>query len=68
MGNKAYMNNSVNDDFAQISLSTPSHPVIEYVAPSWKLKKVYGMTGRDGLLYMAGRDSRFFLIVDPTKY
>lgn len=68
MGNKAYMINSVNNDFVQIDLSSPAHPVIDYVAPSWKLKKVYGMAGRDGLLYMAGRDSRFFLVVDPSKY
>ncbi len=68
MGNKAYVINSVNDCFVQIDLGSPSHPAIDYVAPSWMLKKVYGMTGRDGLLYMAGRDSRFFLVVDPARY
>ncbi|MBO9571331.1 MAG: hypothetical protein J7497_03860 [Chitinophagaceae bacterium] len=68
MGNKAYVINSINDCFVQVDLSSPDKPAIDYVAPSWKLKKVYGLDGRDGLLYMAGRDSRYFLIVDPSKY
>jgi hypothetical protein len=68
VGKKAYVINSINDCFVEIDLSSPKSPLINYVAPSWKLKKVYGMAARDGLLYMAGRDSRYFLIVDPAKY
>lgn len=68
IGKKAYIINSVNDCLAQIDISIPSKPVLDFVAPSWKLKKVYGMTAAHGLLYMAGRDSRYFLIVDPRKF
>jgi len=68
MGNKAYIINSINDTFVQIDISSPQQPRIDYVAPSWKLKKVYGMAGKNGLLYMAGRDSRMFTVVDPTKF
>jgi hypothetical protein len=49
---------------AVFDLTDPARPV---VVPSWMLKKVYGMTGRDGLLYVAGRDSRFFLIPKPAR-
>jgi photosystem II stability/assembly factor-like uncharacterized protein len=68
IGKKAYIINSVNDCFVEVDLSSPQKPVLDYVVPSWKLKKVYGMTAKDGLLYMAGRDSRYFLVVDPKKY
>ncbi len=68
IGSKAYTINSINDSFVQVDLLNPGSPKIDYVAPSWKLKKVYGLAGKDGLLYMAGRDSRYFLVVDPKRY
>lgn len=68
IGKKAYMINSINDCLVELDLSSPSKPVIDWVVPSWKLKKVYGLTAKDGLLYMVGRDSRYFLVVDPKKY
>ncbi len=67
-GNKAYTINSVGDSFSQIDISSPEKPLIDYIVPSWKLKKGYGIAAANGLLYMAGRDSRFFIIVDPSKY
>jgi photosystem II stability/assembly factor-like uncharacterized protein len=68
MGSKAYTINSGSNSFAQIDISSPEKPVIDYIAPSWKLKKGYGIAAREGLVYMVGRDSRFFVIVDPSKY
>ena len=68
IGKKAYIINSINDCLAEVDLSRPGKPVLDFVAPSWKLKKVYGMTADKGLLYMAGRDSKYFLVVDPKKY
>ncbi|MBX2924986.1 MAG: hypothetical protein KF746_22485 [Chitinophagaceae bacterium] len=68
MGNKAYTINSVSNSLAQIDISSPEKPVIDYIVPSWKLKKGYGIAAKDGLVYMVGRDSRCFVIVDPSKY
>jgi len=68
MDKKAYLINSINNTFVQIDITTPENPTIDYVAPSWKLKKVYGMAGKNGLLYMAGRDSRIFSVVDPKLF
>ena len=68
MNNKAYIINSINDCFAEVDLSVPGAPKLDYIVPSWKLKKVYGMAVKDGLLYLAGRDSRYFLVVDPARY
>ncbi|NJK96995.1 MAG: hypothetical protein HC830_01460 [Bacteroidetes bacterium] len=65
--NKAYMINSVNDNFTEIDLSGET-PKINYIVPSWMLEKVYGLTTNNGLLYMVGRDSRYFLIIDPKIY
>lgn len=68
IGTKAYVINSINDCFAEVDLQVPGAPKLDYVVPSWKLKKVYGMDVKAGLLYLAGRDSRYFLVVDPRKY
>jgi hypothetical protein len=67
IGNKAYIINSINDALAEVDLSVPQKPTLRYVARSWRLKKVYGMAAKGGLLYMVGRDSRYFLVVDPVK-
>lgn len=68
MGNKAYTINSTYNSLARIDISSPEKLVIDYIVPSWKLKKGYGIAARDGLVYMAGRDSRCFVIVDPSMY
>lgn len=68
IGNKAYVINSVNDNFVEIDVSDPASPYINYLVPSRLLEKVYGMTAYKGLLYMAGRDSKSFVVIDPTKY
>lgn len=68
MGNKVFTINSTYNSLAQIDISSPEKPVIDFIAPSWKLKKGYGIAAKNGLVYMVGRDSRFFAIVDPSKY
>ena len=68
VGNKAYLINSSNNTLAQVDIATPEKPVLDYLVPSWKLRKVYGLAAGNGLLYIVGRESMFFLVVDPSKY
>jgi hypothetical protein len=68
IGNKAYIINSINDSFVEVDISTSKNPSIDYLVHSWKIKKVYGMSTQNGLLYMVGRDSKYFLVIDPAKY
>ncbi len=68
IGNKAYVINSINDSFVEVDISPSKNPSINYLVHSWKIKKVYGMAAQNGLLYMVGRDSRYFLVIDPSKY
>jgi len=68
IGNKAYLINSSNNTLAQVDISNPEKPALDWLVPSWKLKKVYGVASGNGLLYIVGRESMFFLVVNPSKY
>ena len=68
IGNKAYLINSSNNTLAQVDISNPAKPALDWLVPSWKLKKVYGVASDNGLLYIVGRESMFFLVVNPSKY
>jgi len=68
INDKAYVINSVNDNFVEIDISDPKTPRINYLVPSRLLEKVYGMKAHNGLLFIAGRDSKSFIVIDPEKY
>lgn len=66
-GEKVYTINSIDDCLAEIDIGNPQVPVLNHIVPSRLLEKVYGIAQKNDLLYLVGRDSGSFIVIDPRK-
>ena len=66
-GVKVYTINSIDDCLAEIDIGNPQVPVLNHIVPSRLLEKVYGIAQKNDLLYLVGRDSGSFIVLDPRK-
>lgn len=61
--NVAYIINSTNDSMCAIEISNPLKPHVDYFISDRLIDKTYGIDHDDNYIYLAGRDSKTFVVL-----